>query len=176
MVCYAFATYLPSMVLYWLPRWLDKESEPAGDPGSIPGLRRSSRRRNGNLLKYSCLGNPLDRGDWQATVHGVAKCWTRPSMHPPLYWVTGRDIILWLFPPRAYLTLESSWKESSWQMLGNFEWMHREMDIAFFGMSWVHTLWWGIVYTRDMEWVGEEAYRILESVFKNIICPIIPDW
>ena len=34
---------------------------------------------NGNPLQYSCLGNPMDRGAWQATVHRVAKCWTRLS-------------------------------------------------------------------------------------------------
>ena len=45
----------------------------AGDPGSIPGSRRSPGEGNGNPLKYSCLGNPMDRGAWQATVHGVAK-------------------------------------------------------------------------------------------------------
>ncbi len=45
----------------------------AGDPGSIPGLGRSSGEGNGNPLQYSCLGNPMDRGAWQATVHGVAK-------------------------------------------------------------------------------------------------------
>ena len=33
---------------------------------------------NGNLLQYSCLENPMDRGTWQATVHGVAKSWARP--------------------------------------------------------------------------------------------------
>ena len=45
----------------------------AGDMGSIPGLGRSSGEGNGNPLLYSCLGNPMDRGAWQATVHGVAK-------------------------------------------------------------------------------------------------------
>ena len=45
----------------------------AGDTGSIPGSERSLREGNGNSLQYSCLGNPMDRGDWQATVHGVAK-------------------------------------------------------------------------------------------------------
>ena len=34
---------------------------------------------NGNSLQYSCLGNPMDRGAWQATVHGVAKSWTQLS-------------------------------------------------------------------------------------------------
>ena len=41
--------------------------------GSIPGLRRSPGERNGNPLQYSCLGNPMDREAWQATVSGVVK-------------------------------------------------------------------------------------------------------
>ena len=41
--------------------------------GSIPGLRRAPGEVNGNPLQYSCLGNPVDRGAWQATVHGVTK-------------------------------------------------------------------------------------------------------
>ena len=45
----------------------------AGDTGSISGLERSLREENGNSLQYFCLGNPMDRGDGQATVHGVAK-------------------------------------------------------------------------------------------------------
>ena len=45
----------------------------AGDTGSIPGLGRSPGEGNGNSLQYSCLGNPTERGTWQATVHGVTK-------------------------------------------------------------------------------------------------------
>ena len=45
----------------------------AEDPGSIPGLGRSSGERNGNPLQYSCLENPTDGGAWQSTVHEVAK-------------------------------------------------------------------------------------------------------
>ena len=48
----------------------------AGDAGSVPGLGRSPGERNGNPLQYSCLGNPMGRGAWQATVHGVAKTQT----------------------------------------------------------------------------------------------------
>ena len=48
----------------------------AGDPGSIPRWRRSPGEGNGNPLQYSCLENFMDRGAWQATVHGVAKSWT----------------------------------------------------------------------------------------------------
>ena len=43
------------------------------DPGLIPGLRRSLGEGNGSPLQDSCLENPMDRGAWQATVHGVAK-------------------------------------------------------------------------------------------------------
>ena len=43
------------------------------DVSSIPGSRRSPGEGNGNLLQYSCLGSPMDRGAWQSTVHGVAK-------------------------------------------------------------------------------------------------------
>ena len=46
------------------------------DPGSIPGLGRSSGEGNGNPLQYSCLENPMDRGAWRVTAHGVAKSWT----------------------------------------------------------------------------------------------------
>ena len=44
----------------------------AGDTGLISGSGRSSGKRNGNLLLYSCLGNSMDRGAWWAMVHGVA--------------------------------------------------------------------------------------------------------
>ena len=45
----------------------------AGDLSSILGSRRSPGEGNGNPLQYSCLENSMDRGDWQATVHSVAK-------------------------------------------------------------------------------------------------------
>ena len=50
-----------------------------GDLGSIPGSVRSPGEENGNPLQYSCLENPMDGGAWWATVHGVAKSWTRLS-------------------------------------------------------------------------------------------------
>ena len=51
----------------------------AGDAGLIPGSGRSPGKGNGNPLQYFCLGNPMDRGTWRATVHGVAKSQTRLS-------------------------------------------------------------------------------------------------
>ena len=45
------------------------------DAGSISGLERSPRRRNGNPLQYSCLENSMDRGDRWAIVHRTVKSW-----------------------------------------------------------------------------------------------------
>ena len=59
----------------------------AGDLGSIPGLGRSLGEGNGNPFQYSCLENPMDRGAWWATVHGVARVGhdlaTKPPPPPP---------------------------------------------------------------------------------------------
>ena len=51
----------------------------AGDPGSIPGLRRSPGEGNGNPLKFYCLENSIDGGAWWATIHGVARSRTQLS-------------------------------------------------------------------------------------------------
>ena len=48
-----------------------------GDAGWIPGSGRSPEEGSSNPLQYSCLGNPMDRGAWQATVHGVTKSQTQ---------------------------------------------------------------------------------------------------
>jgi len=48
----------------------------AEDPGLIPGLGRCPGEGNGNQFQYSCLGNPMGRGAWQAAVHGFPKSQT----------------------------------------------------------------------------------------------------
>ena len=50
-------------------------AEDAGDMGSVPESGRSPGVGNGHPLQYSYLGNPMDRGAWRATDHGVAKTW-----------------------------------------------------------------------------------------------------
>ena len=55
----------------------------AGDPGSIPGLGRSLGEGNDKPFQYSCLENPMDRGAWQATVHGVARVRHDLATKPP---------------------------------------------------------------------------------------------
>ena len=54
-----------------------------GDLGLIPGLGRSPGEGNGNPLQYACLENPVDRGAWQATVHGVARVGHDLATKPP---------------------------------------------------------------------------------------------
>jgi len=49
----------------------------AGDAGLIPGSERFPGEENGNMLQYSCLESSINKESWQATVHGVAKGWTR---------------------------------------------------------------------------------------------------
>ena len=71
-----------SKIQFGLPWWLSgKEAgcntEAEGDAGLIPGWGRSPGGGHGNPLQYSCLENPMDRGAWWATVHGVLKSWTR---------------------------------------------------------------------------------------------------
>ena len=67
----------------------------AGDAVLIPGLGRSPGEGNGNPLQYSCLENPMDRGAWWATVHGITKSWTW------LKWLSAHayQVNHWYFSP-----------------------------------------------------------------------------
>ena len=63
-----------------------------GDSGSIPGSGKSPGGGHGNPLQYSCLENPMDRGAWRATVHGVAESDATEQAHthfdtPEIYFV-----------------------------------------------------------------------------------------
>ena len=55
------------------PKKLPANTGDLRDTGSVPGSGTYPGEGNGNPLQYSCLGNPMDRGAWQATVHGVAE-------------------------------------------------------------------------------------------------------
>ena len=66
-----------------------------GDMDLIPGSGRSPGEGNGNLLQYSCLENPVDRGTWWATVQSVTKSWT-PLSHNPGIFFFGYFIIILL--------------------------------------------------------------------------------
>ena len=83
-----------------LPQWLSgKESAcnagVSGDAGLITGLGRSHGGEHGNPLQYSCPENPMDRGAWRATVHGVTQSWTRLKdlAHTHMSHMTGRRCV-----------------------------------------------------------------------------------
>ena len=71
----------------WLKKTKDKKkslpasAEDAGDMGLIPGWERSPGRGNGNPLQYLCLGTPMDRGAWWATVHRVTESDTNKRLN-----------------------------------------------------------------------------------------------
>ena len=60
------------MISIELSQWLESACN-VGDPGSIPGSERCPGEGNGYLLQYSCLEISMDRGAWQAILHGVAE-------------------------------------------------------------------------------------------------------
>ena len=92
-----------------------------GDQGSIPGLGMSPGEGSGNLFKHSCLENPMGRGAWRATVHGVEKSWTRLS--------------------DEWLSLSHSWKLwcSQWSR-GRFFYFFFN-SFAFSVIQWMLAIW-----------------------------------
>ena len=75
----------------------------AGDPGLIPGLGRFSGEGNGNPLQYSHLENPMDRGAWQATVHGIAR--------------VRHDLVTKPLPPTVFMLMKLRIPDT-WNMSG----------------------------------------------------------
>ena len=73
--------------------------------GLKPGSGRSPGEGNGKLLQYSCLGNPMDRGAWRATVHGFAKSQTQLSSHTHVHTHTHPYIINSLFKLTNFVLL-----------------------------------------------------------------------
>ena len=103
-------------------KYLPKNARATGVAGSIPGSGWSPGGENGNPLQYSCLGNPMDRGVWQPTVHGVAKSWTQLSdwvvthtkcvyiyIHIHTHTLTR---IFWALKERKFCHLQTKWTRS----------------------------------------------------------------
>ena len=84
-----------------------------GDLGSIPRLGRSPREGNGNPLQYSCLGNPMDRGASQATVHGVARVGQNlaPNHHPSIYVYIYLTCIYFAIYTCVYTHTHTHWRK-----------------------------------------------------------------
>ena len=92
------------------PRWLSsKESaHNAGEPGFIPGLKRSPGGRPGNPLQYSCQEDPVDRGAWRAMVNGARKSQTWQKWHTRVY--------VWLIHFAVQQKLTQYWKAAIFQL------------------------------------------------------------
>ena len=87
----------------------------AGQPGSIPGSGRSPGEGYGNPSQYSCLENSMDRGAWQATIHEVAKSWTRLNNWAHTHAIKGEAEEPW--QDRKKATPRVHWIGSSEQTL-----------------------------------------------------------
>ena len=95
----ASVSYIFLYHIYTIPQSPTVESAyNAGDLGLIPGSGRSPGEGNGNPLQYSCLENPMDRGVWQATVHGFLRVGHDLVPKPPLpvhlgphRWICGKN-------------------------------------------------------------------------------------
>ena len=85
------------------------------DMGSIPGSGRSPGEGNGNPLQYSCLENPMDRGAWRATVHGVAQSQTQ------LKQVSSSIVKAMVFPVVTHGCKSSTIKKAGSQRIDAFE-------------------------------------------------------
>ena len=101
----------------------------AGHVGSIPGSGRSGEG-NGNPLQYFCLGNPMDRGTWWATVHGVTELDTtqRLKQHQCIKQITNMDLPYWRRqwqPTPVFLPGKSHGRRS---LVGCHLWGHTESD------------------------------------------------
>ena len=113
----------------------------AGDTVSVPRSGRSPGEGNGHPLQYSCLRNPMDRGVWQDTIHGVAESnTTKQQQKYQLYFnkTTGKKCLYYIY------TL----------LLPNLSYSNKVISVSFYWDSY-HFLWFhGILQTRILERVA----------------------
>ena len=80
----------------------------AGGMGLIPGSGRCSARGHKNLLQYSCLENPMDRGAWQTTIHGIQRVrhgWTELACIIQNETMWFDKVLLWIFSSTFALSI-----------------------------------------------------------------------
>ena len=112
-----YSKWLPSLLSSKEPTCQCRRCERCGfDPwvGKIPAVG------NGNPLQYSCLGNPMDRGAWWATVHSITKCRTWLSDQARTHTHIQRRTIIFLFFSSLYLQLS----DEIWSSSLNTQWQH----------------------------------------------------
>ena len=110
-------------------------AEDVGDAGSIPGWGRSPGEGNGNPLQQPSLGNPMDRGAWRATAHGVAKSWM---------WLNTGTYNLFF---KIVLSLkEFLWKFVLVPQFSKYFWKPLESSFLYFLLSFYY--WETLVMTR----------------------------
>ena len=112
----------------------------AGDTVSIPGLGRCPGGGNGTPLQYSCLDNPMNRGAWRATVHGVAKSQIWLSIHAQCFLCGSHEN--WLENHYLINMCRDSWVASS---LAN---LHIQSE------NLLATLWWQIKVSHGPQSLG----------------------
>ena len=157
-----------------LPRWLgSKESAcHAGAAGLIPGLGRYPGEGNGNLLQYSGLRNPMDRGPWQATIYGSQKSqiwlsnWTATtidvSQGRAWPWLVLREHC---FAPSVYMRHCGLW----WAFLSDgCYWTPLKEN--HFSLPWVAG-WgvrasWSLIYLHESTATQDFSRRAFEKVFR----------
>ena len=111
----------------------------AGDLNSIPGLGRSHGGGHGNPLRYSCLENPMDRGAWRATFHGVTKSQTRLSNHTCTLTTAVEKVREKAIPPILMHDRRALWAQSAEADISSIGFLHRAVGAE---MPTVRILLW----------------------------------
>ena len=122
----------------------------AGDLGAMPGLGRSLGEGNGNPFQYSCLENPMERGIWRASVHGITKSWTWlkwPTLslhfHVPRSGILGwySSFIFWFLRNLHTVLLEKAMAPHSSTLAWNIPWMEEPGRLQSMGSLRVRHDW-----------------------------------
>ena len=124
----------------------------AGDPGSILGSGRTHGEGNGNPLQYPCLENPMERGAWWATVHGVAESRTRLSDFTFFHFQSRYydNILIWLIKTKPYQNICRIIPTKWWSSL-----------------ICMHILWNAQV-TKENVWLPERKFKVLNLLLMGI--------
>ena len=132
-----------------------------GDLGSIPGLGRSPGGEHGNPRRYPCLENPQDRGAWWATVHAVAKSWTRLSNFTLQFPIRHLQKIVILHLQKILILYSTSKLQLKYE-LSHFS--HIQLFATCMDQSppWLWSMEisaFGILQARILEWIAISSSR-----------------